>query len=421
RPRIASSKNGQVPLSRWTFLFLLLFEVDEKTRRMALRAFHTSADENVSHIPRGKAALTRMDIKPRTALGTIGGNSLRDRHAPSGKGGVTKTAFAVPAQITRVKTDAFTTRPPSQLTTSTTTSALPTHNRQPTPAHKPTPPQQEDEFPEPEVMDMDVGQIALALSNKLVIEDIDESDRDNPQLCAEYVKEIYAYMRELEIKYQVDPAYLSTQSQINSKMRAILIDWLIQVHLRFTLLQETLYLTVSIIDRYLQVEPCDKSDLQLVGVTAMLIASKYEEMYAPQVDDFVFITDRTYSSDRIRSMERHMLNALDYSFGNPLCLHFLRRYSRAGNAGPEMHTMAKFLLELSLTDYHCLRFLPSQLAATALYISCKICSDGEWVRKEHRKLLCDARDFIFCPSGRCTYFRDGPLLVHPSPWIWSQL
>ena len=63
----------------------------------------------------------------------------------------------------------------------------------------------------------------------------------------------------------------------------------------------------------------------------MLIASKYEEMYAPQVDDFVFITDRTYSSDRIRSMERYMLNALDYSFGNPLCLHFLRRYSRAGN------------------------------------------------------------------------------------------
>ena len=62
---------------------------------------------------------------------------------------------------------------------------------------------QEDEFPEPEVMDMDVGQIALALSNKLVIEDIDESDRDNPQLCAEYVKEIYAYMRELEVSHQL--------------------------------------------------------------------------------------------------------------------------------------------------------------------------------------------------------------------------
>lgn len=74
----------------------------------------------------------------------------------------------------------------------------------------------------------------------------------------------------------------------------------------------------------------EKSKLQLVGVTAMLIASKYEEMYAPEIHDFVFITDDTYSSEEIRRMERRMLKLLDYSFGNPLCLHFLRRYSRAG-------------------------------------------------------------------------------------------
>jgi cyclin B len=356
---------------------------------MAIRALHTRTDEKVSLIPRGKA-VPRMDVKPRTALGTIGINSARDKHAPAGKAGGVKKAFAVPAKITRVKTSTFTARPPSQLA-SVSSTALPPHNRQPTPAHKPQPPpshSQDDEFPEPEVMDMEVGQITSALSHKLMIEDIDETDRDNPQLCAEYVKEIYSYMRELEGKYQVEAGYLSRQSKVNSKMRAILIDWLVLVHLRFSLLQETLYLTVSIIDRYLQLEQCDKSELQLVGVTAMLIASKYEEMYAPQVDDFVLITDQTYSSERIRSMERQMLKVLDYSFGNPLCLHFLRRYSRAGSAGPEMHTMAKFLLELSLTDYHSLRFLPSQLAATALYIACKICSDGvvnngEWTPTLH--------------------------------------
>ena len=73
-----------------------------------------------------------------------------------------------------------------------------------------------------------------------------------------------------------------------------------------------------------------KAKLQLIGVTAMLIASKYEEMYAPEVRDFVFITDDTYSSGEIKAMECEMLRVLDYSFGNPLCLHFLRRYSRAG-------------------------------------------------------------------------------------------
>lgn len=63
----------------------------------------------------------------------------------------------------------------------------------------------------------------------------------------------------------------------------------------------------------------------------MLIASKYEEMYAPEVADFVYITDSTYSNIEIKAMEREILKTLDYSFGNPLCLHFLRRNSRAGD------------------------------------------------------------------------------------------
>ena len=80
-----------------------------------------------------------------------------------------------------------------------------------------------------------------------------------------------------------------------------------------------------------QVTSISKNKLQLVGVTAMLIASKYEEMYAPEVRDFVYITDNTYSTMDIKAMEREMLKTLDYSFGNPLCLHFLRRNSRAGD------------------------------------------------------------------------------------------
>ncbi len=63
----------------------------------------------------------------------------------------------------------------------------------------------------------------------------------------------------------------------------------------------------------------------------MLIASKYEEMYAPEVRDFVFITAEAYSGAQIREKEKEMLKELDYSFGNPLCLHFLRRFSRAGD------------------------------------------------------------------------------------------
>ncbi len=101
----------------------------------------------------------------------------------------------------------------------------------------------------------------------------------------------------------------------------------------------------------LQAEKVEKSKLQLVGVTAMLIASKYEEMYAPEVRDFVFITDDTYSSDDIRLMERHMLLVLDYSLGNPLCLHFLRRYSRAGEVCHVNLVSIKYVFDLTLDRF----------------------------------------------------------------------
>jgi hypothetical protein len=86
-------------------------------------------------------------------------------------------------------------------------------------------------------------------------------------------------------------------------MRAILIDWLIEVHLKFKLLPETLFLTVNLIDRFLEKAVIQRTKLQLVGVTSMLIASKYEEIYAPEVRDFVYITDKAYSKEEILKME----------------------------------------------------------------------------------------------------------------------
>ena len=103
------------------------------------------------------------------------------------------------------------------------------------------------------IEDMEVNNMVEAFTEQMSIEDIDQDDHDNPQLCHEYVKDIYKYLRRLEQQYHVDPMYMNNQPEINERMRAILVDWLIQVHLKFSLLQETLYLTVSIIDRYLGV------------------------------------------------------------------------------------------------------------------------------------------------------------------------
>ncbi|BFY97698.1 hypothetical protein BsWGS_00738 [Bradybaena similaris] len=209
------------------------------------------------------------------------------------------------------------------------------------------------------------------------IEDIDADDRDNPQLVSIYVNPIYSYMRQLEKKYSIRQNLLEG-TDVTGKMRAILIDWLCQVHSRFHLLQETMYLTVSIIDRYLQAKPCSRTRLQLVGVTAMLLASKYEEMYAPEVADFVYITDYAYTKKDVRDMEQDILHTLDFSFGRPLCLHFLRRNSKAGQVDATKHTLAKYLMELAMVEYDMAHIRPSYIAAAALHLAMRILDGSQW-------------------------------------------
>merc|ERR1719328_944104 len=133
-------------------------------------------------------------------------------------------------------------------------------------------------------------------------EDVDKDDNDDPQMVAVYVNDIFAYLRVLELKYAVKENYLAGQKVIIPKMRAVLTDWMVEVHQQFTLLQETLYLSVAILDRYMQLQAAyiTRRKLQLVGVTAMFIAAKYEEMYAPEIGDFVYITDNAYSESEIR-------------------------------------------------------------------------------------------------------------------------
>ncbi|XP_051559981.1 G2/mitotic-specific cyclin-B2-like [Myxocyprinus asiaticus] len=221
-------------------------------------------------------------------------------------------------------------------------------------------------------------ELCQAFSNSLFpVEDIDEGDADMPQLCSEYVKDIYVYLRRLEAQQSIRPRYMHGYD-INGRMRALLVDWLIQVHSRFQLLQETLYMTVAILDRFLQVQPVTRKKLQLVGVTAMLIACKYEERHVPMVGDFVYIADDAFTKAQIREMEMLILSELNFEFGRPLPLHFLRRASKAGNADAEKHTLAKYFLELTLLDYDMVHYLPSETAAAALCLSQLVLDGQKW-------------------------------------------
>lgn len=218
-------------------------------------------------------------------------------------------------------------------------------------------------------MSMKEEQLCQAFSEALLtVEDVDEEDADLPQLCSQYVKDIYNYLHVLEVQQAVRANYMQGY-EITERMRALLIDWLVQVHSRFQLLQETLYLTVAILDRFLQVQPVSRRKLQLVGVTAMLVACKYEEMYAPEVGDFAYITDNAFTKSQILEMEQVVLRTLNFQLGRPLPLHFLRRASKVASSDVERHTLAKYLMELTLIDYDMVHYRPSEVAAASLCLS----------------------------------------------------
>ncbi|XP_037376766.1 G2/mitotic-specific cyclin-B2-like [Talpa occidentalis] len=237
--------------------------------------------------------------------------------------------------------------------------------------------------PVPEDVSMKEESLCQAFSDALLckIEDIDNEDRENPQLCSDYVKDIYQYLRQLEVLQSIHPHFLDGRD-INGRMRAILVDWLVQVHSKFRLLQETLYMCIAIMDRFLQVQPVSRKKLQLVGITALLLASKYEEMFSPNIEDFVYITDNAYTSSEIREMETLILKELKFELGRPLPLHFLRRASKAGEVDVEQHTLAKYLMELTLIDYDMVHYHPSKVAAAASCLSQKVLGQGKWNVKQ---------------------------------------
>lgn len=171
--------------------------------------------------------------------------------------------------------------------------------------------------------------------------------------------------------------YMKLQPDVNDRMRGILVDWLIEVHLKFKLVPETLYLTVNLIDRYLEIEQVKRDKLQLVGVTAMLIACKYEEIYPPEVKDFVYITDNAYTKQEIQDMEYLMLKKFDFNVTVISSFRFLERFNKLSQDSESMFYLAQYMLELALVEYKMIKYKPSMLASGAIYLAHKIMNKPE--------------------------------------------
>ncbi|TYI58542.1 hypothetical protein E1A91_D11G366400v1 [Gossypium mustelinum] len=221
---------------------------------------------------------------------------------------------------------------------------------------------------------------AHGISNKPKedIVDIDGAETDNHLAGVEYVDEIYKFYKSAEHESMPND-YMHLQTDINEKMRAILIDWLIDVHQKFELSPEALYLTINLIDRFLSVKVVPRRELQLLGMSAMLISTKYEEIWPPEVNDLVCIADRAYTHEQILIMEKTILGRLEWTLTVPTHYVFLARFIKASIPDPKMENMVYFLAELGIMHYETIRYCPSMVAASAVYAArCTLKKTPAW-------------------------------------------
>jgi len=192
---------------------------------------------------------------------------------------------------------------------------------------------------------------------------------EETQEAAEYIPDIFERLFQEELFAVLPPTYLERQVEVTSKMRAILVDWLVDVHVKYGVRNSTLFLTVNLVDRYLARAPVTRKRLQLIGIVATFVATKFEEVDPPTAADLAYITDSAYTKEDIFSMECSFLAVLDFKILVPTAAHFLEHLQRINGCDAVHKELALHILELGLLEAAMARHLPSCLASAALLLS----------------------------------------------------
>jgi cyclin A len=201
--------------------------------------------------------------------------------------------------------------------------------------------------------------------------DIDAADKNDPQWCFEYISELTKHNRMSEMKNRPSTTYIGPQLQrnMNARMRAILISWLVEVAQEYTQQTSTMWIGISLVDRCLSKFILPRNQLQLLGCACMMLASKNEEIFPITVSDFVWVSDNTYTREQILSMELKALGFLDFHLNNTTAFTFVERFLKAAKADGKMKSLTNYLAELSLLEYGMLKFAPSLIGASAVYLA----------------------------------------------------
>ncbi|TRY67585.1 hypothetical protein TCAL_08045 [Tigriopus californicus] len=366
-----------------------------------------SKDENGSHAPTGKegGAMTKAHQKRRAALGEIT-NAFSETTAQAKKGlskmlnrsktkltGTTQSQIQPPVLARKSQSVPEPTDECMPLETSFDAggSRLPASQPEefksahfvPSPSHWSDSDQEDDDDDVYESANEGDDQNDKSSSDERVLPpgvvDFDAQNMDDPSQASEYAMETFQYYRNREEQFQVEDYLTIFQYDINSTMRAILVDWLVEVQESFELNHETLYTAVKLMDIYLSKTLVLKEHLQLIGAVACLIACKIDERIPPLLDDFVYVCDDAYTKDMIKAKEIEMFADIGFDLGFPLSYRFLRRYARVCGVTMPVLTFARYILELSLMEYHLnVQTSESKLGMAALVLALRIKGVEDW-------------------------------------------
>ncbi|XP_028626687.1 G2/mitotic-specific cyclin-B3 [Grammomys surdaster] len=207
----------------------------------------------------------------------------------------------------------------------------------------------------------------IILDDSDALENTEKEDHD-PLLNSIYDKDFFIYLKEKEEEFIIEK-YMDRQMELTSDMRAILVDWLVEIQTSFQMSHETLYLAVKLIDRYLMKAQCKKNHLQLLGSTAYMIAAKFEESYPPSLKEFLYICEDVYQKSDMVSLERSILKTLNFDINIPTAYNFLRRYASCIRASMKTLTLSRFICEMTLQEYDYIEERPSKLAAASFILA----------------------------------------------------
>ena len=200
-----------------------------------------------------------------------------------------------------------------------------------------------------------------------------QNNQENISYAGEYLEEIYMNLLLEERESTIKPkfGYMANQPEINEIMRAILIDWIIDVHLRFNLRQDTLFMTIWLIDTYLSFALVQRDKLQLLGITCLLISGKAHEIYYPQHNKLLEMTDNAYIKEEMLTMENEILKKLNFFIVCPNPIDFYNILSKMFNFGKKQYYLGNYFIEAALINYPILKYSSSVIASSCAYLVMK--------------------------------------------------